>query len=694
MASSRSKSGSKAKSKKKTGTSGAAGFGKKSLKTELDRAVDFLRRGKFEKGHEALTELDQAYPNNPDILVEFANCYALVNNLDRYQRTCEKLIEIDAKQPLFTLGLANSYLASGSLLLALQTFRTVVDRWPDHHEIEDVKTKMATIEAELDSILADMKLQKNAEGIEIATRHEKVQRYLGRGEFKTAAELGESLLEKAPDLVPLANNLSLAYFFDGDFSQAMKYCDRALTQEPDNIHALGNAIRYHFCAGEVEKAQEFVPRLLESEAKAADPWLKKLEALSYLGEYEKVLEVYQQAQANDDISATAANDYLFHLAAAAMARLGQLSEARALWQQIVERSPQFAIAQRNLDDLNQASAQRHGAWSFGLNQWVSVSTINDLVQRVQNNRVPAENIQASEEEKDQMLKDLCIDYLEQHPYMNHLITVWLERGDPEARQFAWMMANMVRSPEHLEAIKAFSLGQWGPDDFRYQAAITAAQEKLMSKKVTLWLRGEWKEVTLMAYEFHDEPEYGDYPEEIIKKMKEALDGLKQVLQDPEREDRETLCNQSEQLLKECLAEVPNAPDIQHNLAAVYQQSGRKEEAIALWQQMIQDYPDYVHPRTTLARFHLQEKTDSGIEKAKDLLLPLLERDRFHFDHFAEFSDAYLHLLLAQDQQAGAKNWLDLWAQVDPENPRLLSWRFSLMTPEERQELLARMKQFA
>ncbi|NEQ97207.1 MAG: tetratricopeptide repeat protein [Cyanothece sp. SIO2G6] len=695
MASSRSKSGSKSKSKKKAGSSGAAGFGKKSLQSELKRAIDFLRRGKFEKGREVLTELDQTYPDNPDVLVELANCYAAVNDLYGYQMACEKLIKVDSKQPLFTIGLANSYLASGSLLLALQTFQTIEALWPEHPEIEDVKAKMTVIESELDTILADMKLQNDAESIAIATQHEQVQRHLERSEFKTAVEVGEALLEQAPNLIPLFNNLSLAYFFEGDFSQALACCDRALSQEPDNIHALGNAIRYHFCMGEVEKAEEFVPRLLESEAKGADPWMKKMESLSYLGQYEQVLAVYRQAQAAGDVDESSTN-YTFHLAATAMARLGQLSDARAIWEGVLEQSSRYSLARENLDDSNQASALRHGAWSFAFNQWIGTSVINNLIIQIQDSNVFAKQAKYSDDEKDTILRELFVNYLEEHPYLNHLIAVWLERGDPKARQFAWMIANAVRSPAHLEAIKSFALGQWGPDEFRYQAAIAAAKEKVMGKKVTLWLQGEWKEVTLMAYEFHDDPEVDDYPDEVFDKLKQALEGLKQGMQDPDIEDeaKQTLFAKTEQLLNECLAVVPDAPDIRHNLGAVYQQTEREEEAIALWEQMVQDYPDYVHSRTTLARFYLQKETEEGIEQAQDLLLPLLERDRFHFDHFAEFSDAYLRLLSAQKYEEGARNWLNMWEQVDPENPRLLSWRFKLMTPEEREELLARMRQTA
>ncbi|NET49306.1 MAG: hypothetical protein F6K09_11380, partial [Merismopedia sp. SIO2A8] len=52
----------------------------------------FLKRGKLEKAHSVLTELDQLYPDNPDVLVEWANYYAAIPNLNQYQGLCERLL--------------------------------------------------------------------------------------------------------------------------------------------------------------------------------------------------------------------------------------------------------------------------------------------------------------------------------------------------------------------------------------------------------------------------------------------------------------------------------------------------------------------------------------------------------------------------------------------------------------------------
>ena len=65
--------------------------------------------------------------------------------------------------------------------------------------------------------------------------------------------------------------------------------------------------------------------------------------------------------------------------------------------------------------------------------------------------------------------------------------------------------------------------------------------------------------------------------------------------------------------------------------------------------------------------------DGDLEAAEALLLPVLERERFHFLEFGAFSDVYLLLLRAKKEWEKASRWFEVWEQVDPENPRLDYW---------------------
>ncbi|MEM9218428.1 MAG: tetratricopeptide repeat protein [Cyanobacteria bacterium P01_F01_bin.150] len=677
---------SKSKSKKKvwsTSKKGAktSGFGKKSLKSELQRAIGFLHRGKLEKSYEVLAELDQNYPDTPDILVELANYYANVNNLYAYQTTCERLIALDPHQSLFTLGLANSYLATGSPMLALKTFRQVAEKWPNHQDIAQVQNAIQELEESVDECLADLKVDNTAEGLAIAEDNEQIQCYLNRGNFNQAKDLGLELLERVPQLLSVRNNVSMAYFYQGEFEDAIAQTQQVLDKDGDNIHALSNLIRYHYVLGAEDDAKALAPQLLASEADAHDPWIKKMEALSYLGDYQQVLDLYDLALESGEIEEDSHHDFFFHLGAVAIARTGDLGTARKIWKSVSKRS-NFPIAAANLADSNQAIAQRHGAWAFEMNQWVSPIVIQALNQTLQQ-IIDIEKRGQNEDERNGEIQVRLNAFLDQYPHFNRLIPVWLKRGDPKARAFADLIARKVRRPEHLEALKAFALDKWGPDEMRYRAAIEVVRAKLMSKKVTLWIQGKQSEIILMAYEFHSEvPKF--HSPEVEELLAYSLNHLKEARDMDDQEAATPIYEDVEATLKKAMEMEPDAPDLLYNLGACYYSQQRDKEAIAIFDQLVQESPEYVHGRVARAKVYID---NNDLDAAQDLLLPMLEWDRFHFDDFAEFSDAYLGYLMARDQKEGARGWLDMWRQVDPENSKMISWFVRLTDPKELMRLL-------
>ena len=678
---------SKSKSKKKTrsaskGGSKASGFGKKNLKSELQRAISFLRRGKREKAYEVLTELDQSYPDTPDILVELANYYAAVNNLNGYQTTCERLTALDPHQSLFTLGLAQSYLKTGAPMLALKTFWQVAEKWPNHSAIENVHKSIKQLEAGVEDCLAELKVDNNEDGWAIAEEHEQVQCHLNRSEFAQARDIGLALLERAPQVKSVRNNVSMAYFFEGKFEEAIAQGYQVLEESENNIHALANLIRYHFVSGDQDAAQALVPRLLASEEDAYDPWTKKMEALSYLGEYQTVLDLYDLALESGDIQENSLYDFFFHLGAVAIARIDDLGTARKIWQSLNKRS-NFQLAAANLIDSNQMVAKRHGAWSLAINQWISPVLIESLTQIFQQAMEIEQRVNDADECNAQ-IRTLFNTFLDDYPYINHLIPVWLDRGDPQARIFAFMMAKKVQRPEHLEALKTLALGKWGPDDMRYQAALEVAKAKLIDKTVTLWIQGKQCEIVLLAYEFHTEVPERHTPE-VKELLIHSLNRLQEARLMTDQEAATLVYQDVEETLKKALAMEPDAPDLRHNLAACYYSQGREEEAIAIIDQVVQDSPNYVHARTSRAKTYLDQ---DNLDAAEELLLPMLKWDRFHIEDFSEFSDVYLEYLVTKEQEDGAKSWLSMWKQVDPESPNLISWIFRLTDPEELRQMIA------
>ena len=129
--------------------------------------------------------------------------------------------------------------------------------------------------------------------------------------------------------------------------------------------------------------------------------------------------------------------------------------------------------------------------------------------------------------------------------------------------------------------------------------------------------------------------------------------------------------EAERLFKRVLEVTPDEPDILNNLGAAYASQGRHDEAETLLHKIHREHPDYFFGIVGMANLHtLQGDT----EQAKALLEPLLSRKRLHFSEFATLCKAHIQLYLTEGQPESAQSWLDMWANIDPDNPDIRYWR--------------------
>jgi thioredoxin-like negative regulator of GroEL len=99
--------------------------------------------------------------------------------------------------------------------------------------------------------------------------------------------------------------------------------------------------------------------------------------------------------------------------------------------------------------------------------------------------------------------------------------------------------------------------------------------------------------------------------------------------------------------------------------------GRNEEAMSLVREIHARHPDYLFARARLA----EEAVERGdFDTAQNLLDPLLSRRRFHHSEYGTFCHAQISLLSAKGSSEGARSWLQMWRQFDPDNPRIELWQ--------------------
>jgi len=129
--------------------------------------------------------------------------------------------------------------------------------------------------------------------------------------------------------------------------------------------------------------------------------------------------------------------------------------------------------------------------------------------------------------------------------------------------------------------------------------------------------------------------------------------------------------EAERLYRQALEREPEQPDLLYNLAASLALQGRHAEALVIYSRMFQEHPDYLFARTALARHAMQA---GDLQQAADLLEPLFARRKFHFSEYDSLCATQIELLLRQGNLLSAQTWFTMWADSNPKNPKLESFR--------------------
>ncbi|HIK46754.1 MAG TPA: tetratricopeptide repeat protein [Leptolyngbyaceae cyanobacterium M65_K2018_010] len=630
----------------------AKGFGTANLESELRRIEGHLVREEWSEAIGLLRPLGQQFPQEQRVWEALAYASFASDNTRQYQKAGEALTQIKPNDAdnWYTLGAA--YLTNAHPLLALQAFRRALELNPNHELAREAQKTIKKVEPLLKDVLAEMGLTE-AEGLETAILHERGQAYLEQGDYAAAREAETEVIRRHPEFPSAYNNLALISWMEGDSADAIATTQAILEREPDNIHALANLIHFLVASGNAEAAQPYGDRLKASQAEAWDGWTKKVEGLTYLADDAGIIEVFEQAKA-DQVDDSPASAMFYHWVAVALARTGQEKEAKAQWQKALKRDPGLRLAQDNLADLRKPPGLRHGAWPFGWEEWLQPKTAQEFRQLV--------GSKGKSHRADQLIGAIQ-NFLHHHPDLIALFPRIAERGGPMGQEFLLATAEQLKRPELLAIIKDFALSQNGTDQMRNRAATIAAQAKLLPRdKITLWIGGEWRETMLLGFEITDKLST-KHSKRVENWLGEAIYLLRQ--DDPES------AQQAEALLTRALKAEPQAPDLLNNLAMAYLKQNRQDEAYALIRDIAERFPDYVFARASQAKIYLDE---GDLEAAEALLHPLLMRDRFHPMEFGAFCDAYIEFLVAKKQPDGARSWLGMWEQVDPDAPRLEYWQ--------------------
>jgi tetratricopeptide (TPR) repeat protein len=250
------------------------------------------------------------------------------------------------------------------------------------------------------------------------------------------------------------------------------------------------------------------------------------------------------------------------------------------------------------------------------------------------------------------------------PYLPRLVPVLFQRGDPRACTFAWWIASTSDDPKLLDALRAFALGQRGPDKMRLDALTILRQKNALPEgRLKMWHQGKWCEQFFKAWEIYSENVDHGWP-------REACDLYSRAMLAMHGGDD----HQAEVMLEKALEIQPNTPEFLNNLCAVYSRQGRLKEAETLAERIHRDFPDYFFGRTNLAVFLVRR---GETERAKRLIEPLMNESRLHTSEFSALCYAQAEVAYAERQWDAVRTWADQLEHILPNDPKvktIRSWK--------------------
>lgn len=624
---------------------------------KLELASDLIDEGRIAEANTLLVELERQYPSHRDVLNSLAfTCYEL-GDKKGYLRHCRKLLTLTGESN-DALCLASAYLLNDRPVLALREYSRFLERWPKDQAAEKVRNTIASTEPALLELIADAGLF-GEEGLKSAAMHEEVQVLLEDGLFEEACALAVELIERHPHFAPAYNNLSLTQFFGGHTEEAIATARRALEFAPDNFQAVANLARFLRLSGGRDEALALGERLRETQPGDPELWLKKAETFTFLYDDQAVMKVFNEAERAGMIEEFSGASVMYHLAAAATLHLGNESEARKYWKKALDLAPGLKLAEANLNDLNKPIGERHGPWAYDLRYWIPKQTFDEIVAV------------AKTDHKDRAATQLSARFLERHPEIAELIPLMLARAGPGAADFAIALVGTFRTPDMLEAVRDFALGMRGSDSLRLQAARLLVGTGLLpaAEEVRMWVKGEWTTMSHLSFEITEAPYESSLPSKAKKLLRTALDEL--IAQDGSR---------AEWALKEALKIAPDETLLLYNLALAYYVQGRNDEYRQLVRQLHERDPDYLFARVQMAKFYVES---DEIEKANEMLQPLMSRKKLHVDEFAALCSAKITLLLREERRDAARSWFKMLEDVCPHHQNVEPLRMLVAEPYSR-----------
>ncbi len=622
----------------------------------LDEVYGLINDGELPEALELLLAKDRQNPRRPEIVEALLSLYQRLEDHLSVAIAAERLVRLRPRDAEAWFILAQGYMFTTRIALALNAYRHALERWPHHDFADKARIAVGFLEKAVDETLHDFGLSQDE--FDLLVLHDEVLFKMASGNFEDSAAKAKELLKIKPTLVSARNNLTLALFQSGEMAEAIRIARESTQQFPDNRFAEAALGRTLFLTGNLAEAGLIADRIAEHPADQQDAIAIQTEFLGLLGRDDDVLKLIKHADTIPEKDPRCCA-VLKHYEAVTLWRQGEQRQARRSWKACLKFEPNFTSAADNLEDL-EAGANSHAPWLESLQKWIPLRTMEGLFSFLDN--------------RHDRTTPTISQALKKWPYLRSLIPALLDRGDPTGREFAFRLARADASPDMLDALRDFAFGQRGPDRMRYEALMYLQEKGGIGRGPhRMWCRGAWTEVQLLTAKIHSEPTLHPNPE-MVDLMELGYNAM-----------AEGDYKSAERHFRRCVEIDPNYPSSLHNLAGSLLGQGKISQGREMLLSIHAKFPDYFFGRTSLAQLAIQ---DGDLPRARELLKPLSAVEEMHVSEAMAHAVVQAELALAEGFIESAEQSLRLMEQIDESDPRVAMMRDQISHAKRRKNSFA------
>ncbi|TVR66619.1 MAG: hypothetical protein EA427_15940 [Spirochaetaceae bacterium] len=551
------------------------------------------------------------------------------------------------EEPILLQILGMMYTETGYPLLGRELLNQVLEIAPREsrhkegwYDEEFIRHVVEDVEESMPELLRETNLSWPADE-EAACAAERVRRRTETGRFEESLDIARALLEQRPDQNSARNNLARALWELGQWEEAVEQQAESLRRDPNRLVGLSNMVRFCLLADREEEAYRWRDHASTVVVKDPADRFSRLEIAALCRDDQEVLRLAEQFGRAEDFHGTGIYGPAMVLYGAGCARTGDSSGARRWWNRAARFDNARASAEIHLEEFDRPGDDRNDPWYFGFLELMP----NRVIRWITAGRRPPGTDQ-------EYIREL----LDAYPQIAASARYHLRTGDDMGRYFGLIMAEHTGAEWLAAEAARLVTGNVLRKDRKSQAMRFLADHGEMVLEEETPEGSNTQTVRVHEFEISREPT-GETPPEVEALATEAHWLL-----------REGDGAGAERLLRKALKTRDDHPAIWQNLAVAYEMQGKDEKAWKILKQTHERFPDYAFARYAVAVRLARE--EGKVKEAFELLQPIMEQRKYHVSEFTALCHAMVLIHMADKKFDAALQWLDMWKDVEPDDPRL------------------------